>query len=81
MSRSRWIRAPTARAYMTVEVTTTDPRTGQPAFDAREAMVKLAEPGRRLGDYGCGGGGDAAASLKATTRQVLPAFVTRRAAS
>ena len=28
---------------MTVEVRTTDPRTGQPAFDAREAMVKLAE--------------------------------------
>jgi len=33
----------TARAYMTVEVRTTDPRTGQPAFDAREAMVRLAE--------------------------------------
>ena len=32
----------TARAYMTVEVQTTDPRTNQPAFDAREAMVRLA---------------------------------------
>ena len=33
----------TARAYMTVEVRTTDPRTSQPVFDAREAMVKLAD--------------------------------------
>ena len=33
----------TARAYLTVEVTTSDPRTGQPVVDAREAMVGLAE--------------------------------------
>jgi hypothetical protein len=33
----------TARAYMTVEVRTTDPQTGQPAFDAREAMTTLTK--------------------------------------
>ena len=33
----------TARAYLTVEVTTPDPRTGQPAVDAREAKVGMAE--------------------------------------
>jgi hypothetical protein len=33
----------TARAYVTVEVTTPDPRTGQPAVDAREAKVGMAE--------------------------------------
>lgn len=33
----------TARAYLTVEVTTSDPRTGQPAVDAREAVVGMAE--------------------------------------
>jgi hypothetical protein len=33
----------TANAYMTVEVTSRDARTGQPAYDAREAMVRLAE--------------------------------------
>jgi hypothetical protein len=33
----------TARAYMTVEVTTPDPRTGQPVVDAREAIVGMAE--------------------------------------
>jgi hypothetical protein len=33
----------TAHAYMTVEVTTTDPQTNQPAFDAREAMVNVAK--------------------------------------
>ena len=32
-----------ARAYLTVEVTTSDPRAGQPAVDAREAMVGMAE--------------------------------------
>ena len=33
----------TARAYLTVEVTISDPRTGQPVVDARDAMVALAE--------------------------------------
>jgi hypothetical protein len=33
----------TARAHMTVEVTSRDPRTGQPAFDAREVAVGLEE--------------------------------------
>lgn len=33
----------TARSYMTVEVRTTDPRTDQPTFDAREAIVTLAD--------------------------------------
>jgi hypothetical protein len=33
----------TARAYMTVEITSQDPRTGQPAIDAHEAMVGLAK--------------------------------------
>lgn len=32
----------TARAYMTVEVRTTDPQTGQAVFDPREAKVTLA---------------------------------------
>ena len=32
-----------ARAYMTVEVTTSDPRTSQPAVNAREVMVAMAE--------------------------------------
>ena len=35
--------ASTARAYLTVEVTMSDPRTGQPTLDARDAMVALAE--------------------------------------
>jgi hypothetical protein len=35
--------ATTARAYLTVEITTADPSTGQPAVDAREAMVGLSE--------------------------------------
>jgi hypothetical protein len=33
----------TARVYMTVEITTPDPRTGQPAVDAREAIVGMAK--------------------------------------
>jgi SnoaL-like domain len=33
----------TARAYLTVEVTTTDRQTGQPTIDAREANVVLAK--------------------------------------
>jgi len=33
----------TARAYMTVEVTSPDPRTGRPIIDAREALVDLSE--------------------------------------
>ena len=33
----------TARAYMTVEMTSRDPATGQSTFDAREANVGLAE--------------------------------------
>jgi hypothetical protein len=33
----------TASAYMTVEVTSRDPQTGQRSYDAREAMVRLAE--------------------------------------
>jgi SnoaL-like protein len=33
----------TARAYLTVTITTFDPGTAQPAVDAREAMVGLAE--------------------------------------
>jgi SnoaL-like domain len=33
----------TARAYMTVEITTPDPATGQPAYDAREVRVEMAE--------------------------------------
>ena len=32
-----------ARAYMTVEITTADPRTGRRAVDAREVTVTLAE--------------------------------------
>jgi hypothetical protein len=32
-----------ARAYMTVEVAGEDRATGQPSFDAREVMVRLAE--------------------------------------
>ena len=33
----------TARAYMTVEINSFDPRTGQPAYDAREVTVGMAE--------------------------------------
>ena len=33
----------TARAYMTVEINSSDPRTGQPAYDAREVRVGMAE--------------------------------------
>jgi hypothetical protein len=33
----------TARAYMTVEISSPDPRTGQPAYDAREVRVGMAE--------------------------------------
>jgi SnoaL-like domain len=33
----------TARAYMTVEIASPDPRSGQPAYDAREVRVELAE--------------------------------------
>ena len=33
----------TARAHMTVEITSPDPRTGQPAYDAREVRVEMAE--------------------------------------
>jgi hypothetical protein len=33
----------TAHAYMTVEIESRDPNTGQPAFDTREATVGLAE--------------------------------------
>jgi hypothetical protein len=33
----------TARAYMTVEITAPDPRTGEPAVDAQEAIVGMAE--------------------------------------
>ena len=33
----------TARAYMTVEISSPDPRTGQPAYDAREVKVGMAE--------------------------------------
>jgi hypothetical protein len=33
----------TARAYMTVEIESRDPTTGQPALDRREAVVVLAE--------------------------------------
>ena len=33
----------TARAYMTVEITTSDPGTGQPVLDAREGVVGMAE--------------------------------------
>jgi hypothetical protein len=32
-----------ARAYMTVEITTADPRTGQPVMDKRETKVSLAK--------------------------------------
>jgi hypothetical protein len=35
----------TASAYMTVEITGQDPRTGQPSFDAREVTARLAEQG------------------------------------
>ena len=33
----------TARAYMTVEITTRDPRTGKPGVEAREAIFGMAE--------------------------------------
>ena len=33
----------TARAYMTVEITSPDPGTGQPSYDAREVRVEMAE--------------------------------------
>jgi hypothetical protein len=35
--------ASTAHAYMTVEIESRDPATGQPALDTREARVELAE--------------------------------------
>jgi hypothetical protein len=35
--------ASTAHAYMTVELESRDPSTGQPAYDTREAMVEMAE--------------------------------------
>ena len=44
----RWTPTRAAHAYMTVDLITPDPQSGQPTIDSREASVDLEQVGRRM---------------------------------